>query len=198
MRSLNAFLIEPKETRYQNTKKINDIELILNTELQDHKFVSRNGIVLETPILEKTGIKKGDEVIVHHNVFRRFHNIRGEEVNSKSYFEEDKYFVFPDQVFMYKRNDKWKALDGFCFVKPIQNRKLFSMEPEEELVGIIKYIDNTLIKNGISKEDLVGFTPDSEYEFIINKQRLYRVPTNSICIKYDYQGTEEEYHNVWL
>jgi hypothetical protein len=198
MRSLYAFIIEPKNERYDNTKKIDDVELILNTEIQDHKFVSRIGVVLETPINGKTGIKKGDEVIVHHNVFRRFHDVRGQEVNSKSYFEEDKYFVYPDQVFMYKRNGEWRPLDGFCFVQPIKNRKLFSMEPEEELVGIIKYIDNTLIKNGISKEDLVGFTPDSEYEFIINKQRLYRVPTNSICIKYDYQGTEEEYHNVWL
>ena len=198
MRSLYAFIIEPKNERYDNTKKIDDVELILNTEIQDHKFVSRIGVVLETPINGKTGIKKGDEVIVHHNVFRRFHDVRGQEVNSKSYFEEDKYFVYPDQVFMYKRNGKWRPLDGFCFVQPIKNRKLFSMEPEEELIGIIKYIDNTLIKNGISKEDLVGFTPDSEYEFIINKQRLYRVPTNSICIKYDYQGTEEEYHNVWL
>jgi len=198
MRSLYAFIIEPKNERYDNTKKIDDVELILNTEIQDHKFVSRIGVVLETPINGKTGIKKGDEVIVHHNVFRRFHDVRGQEVNSKSYFEEDKYFVYPDQVFMYKRNGEWRPLDGFCFVQPIKNRKLFSMEPEEELIGIIKYIDNTLIKNGISKEDLVGFTPDSEYEFIINKQRLYRVPTNSICIKYDYQGTEEEYHNVWL
>jgi hypothetical protein len=198
MRSLYAFIIEPKNERYDNTKKIDDVELILNTEIQDHKFVSRIGIVLETPINGKTGIKKGDEVIVHHNVFRRFHDVRGQEVNSKSYFEEDKYFVYPDQVFMYKKNGEWKPLDGFCFVQPIKNRKLFSMEPEEELVGIIKYIDNTLVKNGINKEDLVGFTPDSEYEFIINKQRLYRVPTNSICIKYDYQGTEEEYHNVWL
>lgn len=198
MRSLYAFIIEPKNQRYDNAKKVDDVELILNTEIQDHKFVSRIGVVLETPINGKTGIKKGDEVIVHHNVFRRFHDVRGQEVNSKSYFEEDKYFVYPEQVFMYKRNGEWKPLEGFCFVQPIKNRKLFSMEPEEELVGIIKYIDNTLIKNGINKEDLVGFTPDSEYEFIINKQRLYRVPTNSICIKYDYQGTEEEYHNVWL
>jgi hypothetical protein len=198
MRSLHSFIIKPKDQRYDNTKKINDIELILNTEIQDHKFVSRIGIVLETPINEKTGIKKGDEVIVHHNVFRRFHDVRGEEVNSKSYFEEDKYFVYPEQVFMYKRKDEWKPLDGFCFVQPIKNRKLFSLEPEEELTGIIKYTDNTLTKNGINKGDLIGFTPDSEYEFIIDKQRLYRVPTNSICIKYDYQGTEEEYHNIWL
>jgi hypothetical protein len=198
MRSLYAFIIEPKNQRYDNTKKIDDIELILNTEIQDHKFVSRVGVVLETPINTKTGIKKGDEVIVHHNVFRRFHDVRGQEVNSKSYFEEDKYFVYPDQVFMYKRNNEWKPLEGFCFVKPIHNRKLFSINPEEELTGVLKYIDNGLIKNGFNKNDLIGFTPDSEYEFIINNEKLYRVPTNSICIKYDYQGTETEYNPEWL
>ena len=198
MRSLYSFIIEPKENRYENKKDIDGVELILNTEIQDHKFVSRVGVVLETPINGKTGIKKGDEVIVHHNVFRRFNDVRGEEVNGKSFFEEDKYFVYPDQVFMYNRNGEWKTLDGFCFVKPIKNRKLFSVEPEEQLIGILKYVDNGLIKNGINNGDLVGFTPDSEYEFIIDQERLYRVPTNSICIKYEHQGTEEEYNPSWL
>ena len=198
MRSLYSFIIEPKENRYENKKDINGVELILNTEIQDHKFVSRVGVVLETPINGKTGIKKGDEVIVHHNVFRRFNDVRGEEVNGKSFFEEDKYFVYPDQVFMYNRNGQWKSLDGFCFVKPIKNRKLFSMEPEEQLIGILKHVDNSLLKNGIKEGDLIGFTPDSEYEFIIDNERLYRVPTNSICIKYEHQGTEEEYNPSWL
>ena len=198
MRSLYSFIIEPKENRYENKKDIDGVELILNTEIQDHKFVSRVGVVLETPINGKTGIKKGDEVIVHHNVFRRFNDVRGEEVNGKSFFEEDKYFVYPDQVFMYNRNSQWKSLDGFCFVKPIKNRKLFSMEPEEQLIGILKHVDNSLLKNGIKEGDLIGFTPDSEYEFIIDNERLYRVPTNSICIKYEHQGTEEEYNPSWL
>lgn len=198
MRSLHSFIIQPKDQRYDNTKKIDDIELILNTEIGNHKFVSRVGVVLETPTIGKTGIKKGDEVIVHHNVFRRFHNIRGEEVNSKSYFEEDKYFVFPDQVFMFNRNGKWQPLDGYCFVKPIENRSLFSIEPEEPLKGVLKYLDKNLIKSGFNYNDLVGFRPDSEYEFIINNERLYRIAINSICIKYEYQGDEKEYNPSWL
>ena len=198
MRSLYCFVIEPKNERYDNIKKVDDIELILNTEIQDHKFVSRVGVVLETPIIGKTGIKKGDEVIVHHNVFRRYNDVRGQEVNSRSYFDEDKYFVFPDQVFMFNRNGKWKSLDGFCFVKPIENRKMFSTEPEEPLTGVLKYLDNSLINKGLKVDDLVGFTPDSEYEFIIDNERLYRVPVNSICIKYEYQGNEKEYNPSWL
>ena len=60
MRSLHAFIIEPKEQRYDNTKKVDQVDLILNTDLQDHKFVSRVGIVIATPIVGKTGIKQGD------------------------------------------------------------------------------------------------------------------------------------------
>ena len=198
MRSLHAFIIEPLDQRYTNTKKINDIELILNTEIQDHKFVSRIGRILETPINEKTNIKKGDLVIVHHNVFRRFNDIRGDEVNSKSYLEEDKYFVYPDQVFMYNRDGQWNPLKGFCFVKPIKNKDIFSVEPEQQLTGVLKYIDLEQKKQGLKVNDLIGFTPNSEYEFIINNERLYRVPTNSICIKYEYQGDEEEYNPSWV
>lgn len=198
MRSLHSFIIKPLEQRYNNTKKVQDVELILNTDIQDHRYVSRVGVVLETPVNEKTDIKKGDLVIVHHNVFRRFNDIRGQEVNSKSYHKEDEYFVYSDQIFMYGRNDEWKPLKGFCFVKPIKNRELFSTEKEEPLIGILKYVDNDMLRNGLKKETLVGFTPDSEYEFVINNERLYRVPTNSICIKYEYQGTEEEYNPSWV
>ncbi|NVM20025.1 MAG: hypothetical protein HWN80_20155, partial [Candidatus Lokiarchaeota archaeon] len=50
----------------------------------------------------ETEIKPGDEIIVHHNVFRRFYDVRGNEKNSRSYFEEDMYFVKPDQLYAYK------------------------------------------------------------------------------------------------
>lgn len=198
MRSLYSFIVEPLDERYNNKTKVGDIELILNTEIQDHKFVSRIGRVLETPINEKTNIRKGDLVIIHHNVFRRFNDVRGKEVNSRSYFEEDKYFVYPDQVFMYNRNGKWFPLKGFCFVKPIKEQNIFSVNPEKELTGILKYIDLDQKKQGLNVGDLIGFTPDSEYEFIVDNERLYRVPTNSICIKYEYQGDEEEYNPSWV
>lgn len=198
MRSLYFFIIKPVEDRYENTKKINNTDLILNTEMQNHQYVSRRGIVLETPINEKTGIKKGDEVILHHNVFRRFYDVRGNEKNSKNYFDDETFFVEPELVFMYKRNGEWKPVEGYCFVQPLVNDDKFSLEKEKPLTGKMVYADNSLIKNGIKPGTIVGFTPSSEYEFIIDGKRLYRVPTNSICIKYGYQGTEEEYNPVWL
>jgi len=193
MQSISDFIIKPKNKRYNNTKQIGDSELLLNSEISDHQYVSRNAIVLATPLINKTNIKVGDEIIVHHNVFRRWYDVRGIERNSRSYYKENKYFVKPDQIFLYKRNNKWHAPKGYCFVKPIVSNNI--IEKEVPLRGIIKHVDRDLVD--IEKEDLVGFTPSSEYEFIVGGERLYRVQTNEISIKYERQGNEKEYNPSW-
>jgi len=138
---------------------------------------------------------EGDEVIVHHNVFRRYRDIRGVEKNSKSYYKNNQFFVSPDQIFAYKRIVKWVPLTGFNFVKPIKENKMFSINFEKPLLGILKYKDPSLTE--VQEGDLVGFRPGAEYEFLIDKEKLYRVPTNLITIKYEYQGDEEEYNPGW-
>ena len=195
MQSIFDFIIKPKNKRYNNTKQIGDSELLLNSEISDHRYISRSGIVLGLPKAEKTNIKIGDEVIVHHNVFRRWYDVRGIEKNGRAYYKEDKYFVRPDQIFLYKQNNKWIAPEGYCFVKPIISNNILLNEKEIPLRGIIKHVDKNL--KDIYKEDLVGFTPSSEYEFIIDGERMYRVPTNSISIKYERQGNEKEYNPSW-
>ena len=186
------FVIEPKGKRYNNTIKIDDSELIINTEVYNHEFVNREAIVKSVPTAFKTEIKPGDTIITHHNIFRRWHDVRGNEKNSRSYFDENTYLVKEDQIFLYKTNNEWKPLDGYCFVQPIKDRQFLNIEKEERCVGIIKYTDGEFNKN-----ELVGFTPFSEYEFIINGKRLYRVMNKFITIKYEYQGNEEEYNPSW-
>ena len=100
--------------------------------------------------------------------------------------------ISSDQIFLYKRNDTWKAPKGYCFVKPLKAIDQFNIESEKPLQGIVKYSDGTVKVN-----DLVGFRPSSEYEFIIDGERLYRVLSNLITIKYEYQGYEEEYNPSW-
>lgn len=195
MKGVFDFVVMPKEDRYNNTKTVEGKELILNTELQNHNFVSRIGVVIATPNPNPTGVREGDEVILHHNVFRRFRDIRGEEKNSRSYYKNNMYFVSPSQIFAYKRIIKWIPLDGFNFVKPIKEDKMFSINFEKPLVGILKYKDPSLKE--VEEGDLVGFRPGAEYEFLIDKEKLYRVPTNLITIKYEYQGNEEEYNPSW-
>ncbi len=192
MKSVYNFVVTPKGNRYNNTKKVGDSELIVNTEIFNHQYVNRKAVVISTPIVGITDIKAGDTVIVHHNVFRRWHDVKGIEKNSRSYFDESTYFINHDQIFLYKRNDKWIAPKGYCFVKPLKAVDQFNIESEKPLQGIVKYSDGTVKVN-----ELIGFTPNSEYEFIVDGERLYRVLSNFITIKYEYQGNEEEYNPSW-
>jgi len=186
------FVIEPKGNRYNNTTKVGDKELILNTEVYNHQFVNREAIVKSVPTAFESDIQPGDTIITHHNIFRRWHDVRGEERNSKSFFDENTYLVKEDQIFLYKRYWEWRTPKGYCFVKPIKDRTRFGVDEEESCIGIVKHTDGTY-KEG----DLVGFTPFSKYEFIIDGERLYRVMTQFITIKYEYQGNEEEYNPSW-
>ena len=192
MRSVFNYLVTPKGNRTTGEIEIDGTQLILNTELQNYQYTNRVGIVNGTPMVGKSPIQKGDEIIVHHNVFRRFRDVRGKEKDSKNFYNEHTYLVQPDQIYAYKKDNKWVALDGYCFVKPLKSKNIFSLDKERPLIGIVKY-GNDNIENGT----LVGFKPGMEYEFIIEGQRLYRVPTNLITIKYEYQGDEEEYNPSW-
>ena len=192
MKSVYNFVVTPKGERYNNKKKVGDSELILNTEIYNHQFVNRIAKVISIPIIGSTDIKPGDIVVVHHNVFRRWNNVKGVEKNSRAYFNEHTYFISHDQIFLYKRGDKWNPPKGYCFVKPLKAIDQFNIESEKPLQGIVKYSDGTVKVN-----DLVGFRPSSEYEFVIDGERLYRVLSNFITIKYEYQGNEEAYNPSW-
>ena len=192
MKSVYNFVVTPIGKRYNNTKKVGDSELILNTEIFNHQYINRKATVISTPIIGNTDIEVGDDVIVHHNVFRRWHNQHGQEKNSRSYFKEDTYIISQDQIFLYKTFWQWKTIPGFCWVKPIKNFNKLDIDQEQPLMGVIEYADK-----GFNKGDLVGFTPNSEYEFVIDGQKLYRVLSKFITIKYEYQGNEETYNPSW-
>jgi hypothetical protein len=192
MQSIFNYLISPKGQRTTGSIEIDGQELLLNTELQNHNYTNRIGIVINTPLVGESMVSIGDEVILHHNVFRRFRDIRGVEKNSKNYYKEDLYLVHPDQIYAYKEEGKWRAFDDFCFIKPLKSKNIFDSDNERPCIGIVKY-GNANIETG----SLVGFKPGVEYEFIIEGQRLYRVPANLITIEYEYQGDEEEYNPSW-
>jgi hypothetical protein len=191
MKSVYNFVVAPLNSRYNNTKNIDGKELIVNTEIFSHQHVSREAIVKSIPTVGDTDIKIGDTVIVHHNVFRRWHNQLGIEKNSRGYIDEETYLVQPDQIFLYK-DTEWQAQKGYCFVAPVKSTDKLNVDKEKPLVGIVKHTDGT-----VNKGDLIGFRPSSEYEFIIDGQKLYRVLSNFITIKYEYQGDEEEYNPSW-
>ena len=192
MKSIYGFLIKPVGERYSNIKKVGDKELILNTEIYNHQYINREAEVISVPKIGKTDIRVGDKVIVHHNVFRRWHNVKGIEKNSRSYINENLYIANIDQIFLYKRNNKWIAQKGYCFIQPIKETNKFNIKNEKDCRGVVLYSDGSINTN-----TLVGFTPFSTYEFVIDNIRCYRVMSKFITIKYEYQGNEETYNPGW-
>jgi hypothetical protein len=196
MDSIFNFLVEPLGDRYNNTVDVDGKELIVNTEIFNHRFVNREAIVKSVPEAFKTDIKVGDIVVLHHNVFRRWHDVRGIERNGAAYVSDNLYTVAMHQIYAYKTSlsDDWKAVPGFCFVQPIKNENIFVNSIENEMVGFLVYADG---KYGLEVGDLVGIGPSSQFEFILDNKLLYRVRTQDISIKYDLKGTERRHNPEW-
>ena len=173
MKSLFDFIVEPYGQRYSNKVKVGDKSLIINTQVETFKSVNNIAKVIEVPLSVKTVIKKGDLIMIHHNVFRRWYNIRGKEKNSKSFFKDDLYFVQPDQIYLYKNNDRWHTVNDRCFISPIKNTDNRLSDQEQYLIGVLKYGNSALEALEINEGDLVGYKPFGEYDFIVNNKRLY-------------------------
>ena len=193
MNSIYHFIVKPLDKRYENTKSIGDKELIINSSIENHIFVSKKAVVVSTPAAYKTKIKIGDEVYIHHNVMRRYYNQKGVEKNSGTYFKDNLYFVTPEQIYMYNN----KSHLNYCFVKPILNKDYLRNRKEQPNVGVIKYSNKSLEALGITPGTLITFTPDSEFEFIINSERLYCMKSNDIALTHEYQGNEKENNPSW-
>ena len=193
MKSLYSFIVKPFSERYDNIKKVGDKELIINSSIENHIFISKKAVVVSTPAAYKTKIKIGDELYVHHNIFRRWYDQKGRERNSSTYFKDDLYFVSPDQIYMYNM----KPHLNYCFVKPIKNQNLLDTRKEQPNVGIMKYSNNSLEAIGITSGALITFTPNSEFEFIIDGERLYCMKSNDIALTHEYKGNEKENNPSW-
>lgn len=187
MKSPTDFIVKPYNgRRYDNVKKIGGIDFITSVSKEDHKSSTRFAEVIETPLGYKGEIVPGDLLVVHHNVFKFYYDMRGRQRSGKSFLRDDLFLVDDYQFYLYKHDGKWKAKDLFCFVEPVEKDSeyyLYTFGSKQPLVGIIKYSNDRLRKFGVNEGDLVTFIPDSEYEYTIDGCLLYRVLSNSITTK---------------
>jgi len=197
MNTIYQFIIKPIGERYNNKVKIKGKELIINSSISDHKFINRTAEVVGVPLGIKTPIKKGDKVIVHHNIFRRYWNMQGKSVNSSKFFKDNLYFADINQVYLYKNKSQWIPNNGFCFVKPILENNDLSGDKLKKNIGILKYGNSSLEVLGITPGDCVGFKSNREFEFIINNELLYCMQSNDILIKHEHSKNQREYNPSW-
>ena len=197
MRSIYDFIIKPIGKRYDNEVKVGEHTLITNSSIESFKHVNNIAEVVETPVAFATSIKKGDLIIVHHNVFRVFYDMKGIKKNSRSFLKNDLFFCAVDQVYLYKRKNTWKSFGDRCFVAPVKNKDVLNADKIADLIGILKIGNSSLKGSGINPGDVIGFTPGSEWEFVIDNQLMYCMKSNDIVIKYEFNRNEEEYNSRW-
>ena len=193
MNSLYKFIVKPLVNRYNNTRKIDNKELIINTNIEDYKFVSKKAVVVSTPAAYTSKIKIGDVVYVHHNIFRRYYDMKGNEKNSSTFFKDNLYFCSPEQIYLYN----YKTHLDYCFVKPLLNTNNLTVDKELDSIGIVKYSNNLLERAGIIPGTKISFTPNSEFEFIIKDERLYCMKFNDIVLIHEHEGDEKENNPSW-
>jgi len=184
MRSPYFFIIEPVDNkRYSNSKEFDGHELILSSSKEDHTTTNRRAVVLAVPLYYNGPIEPGDVVIVHHNVFRIYYDMKGREKSSYSFLRDNTFLVSTEELFMYKKPGcDWKAPAPFCFVAPIKKDdcEILTTEVNKELYGNIIYKNDT--QHYLNEGDEVVFSPESEYEFKIDDRVLYRMRTQNICL----------------
>jgi hypothetical protein len=189
MRSPYNFIVSPLGDNYNNTKNIGGKDVIINTSLESAKYVNRLAVVIETPHHYNGDVEPGDIVVIHHNVFRTYHDMKGRQTKSPEFFRDDLYILSPERIYLYKRNGIWNSHLNYCFVKPIatiQNESLHIVDKEEKHVGIIVYPSKNQIKNlNLNSGDIVAFTKNSEYEFEIDDLKMYRMYDRDVVIELD-------------
>ena len=182
------FIVKPLNgRRYDNIKNIGGIDFITSVSQEDHTVSNRYAEVISTPVNYSGEIVPGDILLVHHNVFKIYYDMKGREKSGASYFKDDLFFIEDDQFFLYNHDNKWKSHSKYCFIKPIETKESIIKKncKEEPLMGIITYINDELISLGLSVGDEISFEPDSEYPFTIEGEKLYRMFTNNIAIKWN-------------
>ena len=186
MRSPFSFITRPiNGKRYTNSKEIEGVDVITSTSEEDHTSSTREAEVIALPLGYEGPIEVGDTLLVHHNVFKFYNDMRGRRRSGKSYFKDDLFFVDLEQFYAYKKDGTWYSYDRYCFVKPVPATESYIYKPfsEEPLVGLVKISNDYLISKGVNNGDRISFKPESEYEFDIDGEKLYRMYDHQITMK---------------
>ena len=192
MDTLNYLIVE-SDQEYNNEVTLDSgLSLVVNTTIESVANVNRVVTIKSAP--KFTILQKGDKVIIHHNILRRKNDINGLEVQGEYFIEDNLYFVPLTEVFAYNRSGKWIALDPFVFLKPIVydniNDKIndriiepVSFEKYKKNIGTLQILNEEVVDWGLSKGDEIYFTDNSEYEFEIDGELLYRMKTSDLLGK---------------
>ena len=191
MRAVDSVILKTNGN-YNNKEVANGVAYTVNVSIDDVTSINRTATVVAAPY--NSNLNSGDEVIVHHNIMRE--NIHTSGVKTKGFFNiVDNFYHCPvSEVIMKKNNEgHWETLLDFVFIKPIKEENIelgFGMTLAPRARKGMKELRATLaITNkglkGVSVGDTVIFSKNSEHEFIIDGEVLFK------CEVQDILGKEE-------
>jgi co-chaperonin GroES (HSP10) len=191
MECINNIIIK-SDKAYNNTKKLGDTEIFINSTTESVEHVNRIAEVVSVP--EGTILEVGDKVIVHPSVMIIRNGTDGKPVESDHFIKDGLYHVPFDIIYAYKRGENsWKAVDPHCFIKPIVfefeksslilDKKYHSYKGNVRNRGTVRYPNDTLEFNDIKQGDEIAFSDDSEFEFDVEGEVLYLMTNDDILGK---------------
>lgn len=177
MRSPESFIVTPKDRKYKSTKKLGGVDFETVVSIENAKDVSQEAIVVQLPMNYNGEIEIGDELIIHHNIFRDYYSQNGKMKHSRAYLYDDLFTAIPEEVFLYKKEGKWKANLSFCFVEPMEEDSISILDGVK-----LPHTGKIWVSNMHKVSEPIGFTPESEYEVWVDGKPYYKMSDSDICI----------------
>lgn len=201
MKTIGYNLLVEIEKETEDTINVGGKDLFFDGEFNPLYTARRHGVVVGTnEKLEKIGLKVGRKVHFHHFVplesneteYHLSHKLDIVSSEDSKVYEAN---VHPSstQVYAYEdENGDVHTLYDYLFVEPVINEipktesgiYLGYEEKEEVEVGIIRYLNKSGERIGLSVGDRVRFAKDSEYDMEIKGETLYRMTNDDIYFVY--------------
>ena len=190
MRPVKDYYFVEVEKIQEDTIIVNGRELFMDTSYDELKHARQYGTVVALPHSLPKGInldvKVGDKIYCHHFLTN--------EENRVKFHEDEKVFsIHWSYVYAIVRKGRVKMLHHWNFVKQkvedesnyISDTGIY-LKPEAddvELHGYIEYMNKDLKNLGVKKGDEVIFSENSEYEMIIEGEKMLRMRNFDILAK---------------
>lgn len=190
MRPIRDYYFIKVEKIHEDTIIVNGKELFMDTSFDELKHARQYGTVVALPVGLPKGlkldVKVGDKVYCHHF-------LTSEENRVKFHDDEKIFSIHWTYMYARVRKGKLKMLHQWNFVKQkvedesnyVSNSGIY-LKPEAEdieLHGYVEYMNEDLKKLGVKKGDEVVFSENSEYDMIIEGEKLLRMRNFDILAK---------------
>lgn len=182
MKPLKDFIVYVPE-RVNETKKIGDIEIYIDTKFNEFQHRVMHGEVMGIPQKYKTDVEVGDTLFFHHHVV-----ITPQVVDAKHHLYQvlfDPNGGFSSQAYAVKKKETGEiiALGDWVFLEPIRPEaklkssllEIVSYDTPVNEKGKIKYASEKIKEHGLEVGDTVFFQKDADYEMLIDNQTLWRM-----------------------